>query len=186
MSSDTLASSGLAGRYSLALFELAELESSLDHVLGDLESIKKLILNSEDLKRMIKSPVIPIGEQRAVMSELLDKLDVSALTTSFVGVVITNRRLLALPEMIEEFKFYLFERRGQISAEVTAPKNLSESQIKGIAEAIEKGTKKQVTITEKIDKSLLGGLIVRIGSQMVDNSLRTKLNKLHLIMKGKN
>ena len=64
--------------------------------------------------------------------------------------------------------------------------DLSESQIKGIAEAIEKGTKKQVTITEKIDKSLLGGLIVRIGSQMVDNSLRTKLNKLHLIMKGKN
>jgi F-type H+-transporting ATPase subunit delta len=186
LSSDTIASSSLAGRYSLALFELAELESSLDHVLADLESIKKLILDSKDLKCVIKSPVIPMSEQREVMRELLDRLDVSTLTASFVGVVIANRRLLALPEMIEEFKSYLFERRGQISAEVTTPKTLSESQIKGIAEAIEKGTKKQVTITEKIDKSLLGGLIVRIGSQMVDNSLRTKLNKLHLIMKGKN
>ena len=186
MSSGVIIYSGLAGRYSSALFELAELGGVLDKVSDELDSIAKLLDYSQDLNGVMKSPVISKEDQKVVMTEILDRLNIGDLRVNFISIVLQNRRLAVLPSMIADFQLRLSERRGQILAEVTAPNTLSKNQMKDITQTIKKATGKQVSIREIVDKTILGGLIVKVGSRMFDNSLRTKLNKLHLAMKGIN
>ena len=175
---------GLSGRYATALFELADEEKQLDQVAGDLASLGAMLDESDDFVRMIRSPVISKDDQLKAMQALLDAAGISALTHNFIGVVIKNRRLFALPGMIKGYLALLANARGEATAEVISAKPLNDAQQNAIMDSLRKAVGTKVSIEAKVDETLLGGLIVKIGSRMVDTSLKTRLSQLRLAMKG--
>lgn len=184
MAGDGSGASGLAARYASALYELADEKGALDTVAADLGSLKKMIDSSDDMRRFIKSPVLSRADQTKGIAALAGAAQISALTQQFLGLVARNRRLFALPGMIAGFLEILAERRGQSTAEVTSAVPLSEAQVNAIAAAIRSTGGRTITVSTKIDPSILGGLIVRAGSRMIDSSLKSKLQRLKLAMKG--
>lgn len=184
MSSDVMGVTGLSGRYARAMFELADEQNQLDHVAKDLNNIMAMLDESDDLKRLIKSPVISCVDQQNAMQTLLTAIEISELTKNFVGVVIQNRRLFSLPKIITDYLVLVARARGESAAEVVSAKPLTESQQQAILKALKQAVGSKVSIKSVIDKTILGGLIVKIGSRMIDTSLKTKLAQLHLTMKG--
>ena len=184
MASETLVSSNLAGRYARALFELADGDKILDKIDEDLKEINYSLGDSADLTKLISSPVISRDNQLKAMIVVLENMDVSELTKKFIGVVAENRRLKDLPDIIKNFQTRLAERKGEITAEVVASRGLSDVQINEIRDVLGNVTGKSVFIEKIVDEDILGGLIVKVGSQMIDSSLRTKINKLRFAMKG--
>lgn len=176
--------SGLAGRYVAALFDLADEQKALDQVAGDLTALRALIDESADLRRLMGSPLYGRDQQVKAMGAVLAKAGVSELTRKFVLVVAQNRRLFALRGMIEGFLAELARRRGEITAKVTVARPLTAEQEKRLEETLRGAVGGKVRIDTKIDESLIGGLIVQVGSRMVDGSLKTKLQKLQNAMKG--
>ena len=174
----------IAGRYATALFELADQAKVLDRVADDLRQLKRMLADSKDLRRLVRSPVISRAEQGQAMLAIMETAEQDPLTRKFVGLVAANRRLFALGAMIDAFLAELAKRRGEITAHVASVSALSEAQVKAVAPALRKALGCKVAVEHEIDPSLLGGLVVRVGSRMVDTSLRTKLNKLELAMKG--
>lgn len=156
----------------------------MDRVAGDLESLRVMIEESAALNRLIRSPVLSREEQGRAMDALLEKAETSDLTRRFVGVVARNRRLFVLPGIIKDFAGRLAAHRGETSAEVISAAALSHKQMNAIGASLKKTVGTDVAIESKIDASLLGGLIVRVGSRVVDSTLRTKLRHLRLAMKG--
>ncbi len=179
-----MSESGLAGRYALALLELAEEKKSLDAVADDLRGIKGLLDESEDLQRLIHSPRFGSDDQTKAMDAILDKAGVDDLTKRFVKVVVANRRLFALSDIISAYLSELARRRGEITAEVTAARELTDAQKDKLVESLKKAAGAKVQVDVKVDPALLGGLIVKVGSRMIDGSLKTKLAKLQVAMKG--
>jgi F-type H+-transporting ATPase subunit delta len=175
---------GLAARYAAALFELADAQKAIDRVAGDLTDLKAMIAASKELSAFIRSPIRSREDQGRAMSALLQQAGTSELVRKFVGLVAQNRRLFALPAMIDEFLGELARRRGEMRAEVTAAKPLNEHQQASLAEAIRRSVGGKVAVDVKVDPALIGGLVVKVGSRMVDSSLRTKLQRLQLAMKG--
>ena len=184
MTSKSTGSASVADRYASALFELAETDKAVDQVAGELNSLEGMIRESNDLQRLIFSPVISRDDQRNALDALLDKAAVSGLTRRFVGLVARNRRLFALPQMIAAFQEMLAGRRGETTAEVISAKALSKSQLAALSEALASTVGSKVALSSTVDSELLGGLVVKVGSRMVDSSLRTKLHRLRLSMKG--
>lgn len=184
MSSKNIGATGLDGRYATALFGLAEDEKQLDSVAADLAALNAMIEDSADLRRLISSPVISGNDQNRAMAALLEAAEISALTRNFIGVVTRNRRLFALPGMIKGFEALLKAKRGETTAEVVSATALSKDQIKAIEASIKKAMGAKVSIDASVDESLLGGLVVKVGSRMIDSSLKTKLGQLRLTMKG--
>jgi F-type H+-transporting ATPase subunit delta len=182
--SQTQESGGLAQRYSHALFELADEERALDTVARDLDSLSAMIAGSADLNRLIRSPVISRDDQFRAMAALVSAADMHALTGKFIGLLARNRRLFVLPGIIRAFRELLARRRGETAAEVTSAHKLSDAHLKALAAALKKAVGTDVAIVDRVDPSILGGLVVRVGSRMVDSSLRTKLQRLRLAMKG--
>ncbi len=176
--------SGLAGRYALALLELGDEKKELDAVAEDLRALKALIAESDDLRRMITSPLYSRDQQGKAMAAILEKAGMGDLTRRFVLIVAQNRRLFALPQMIDAYLAELARRRGEITAQVTSARKLSDAQQKALAEALRKAVGGKVQMQLKVDQSLIGGLIVKVGSRMIDSSLRSKLQRLQLTMKG--
>lgn len=175
--------SGVVGPYASALFELALESNSLDAVLADIEELSTLIHESDDVRRLINSPVFRAEEQARALTALMDKIGISQLIANFVNLVARNRRLNFLPEMLMQFRAIVSVHRGEVIAEVTSAAPLSAAHIDALKEALHASFNKHVHIDAKIDASILGGLIVKIGSRMVDSSLRTQLNSLRLAMK---
>jgi F-type H+-transporting ATPase subunit delta len=175
---------GLAERYATALFELAEADKALDRIAAELGQIQRLIQSSRDLERVIRSPAISRQEQRRAMDAILEKAGSSDLMRRFVGLLAHNRRLFALPGIITAFMKRLAARRGETTADATSAKALSKEQAAAIAGALKKAIGTQVVLSTRTDPSLLGGLVVRVGSRMVDSSLKTKLLRLSLAIKG--
>jgi len=175
---------GLAARYAAALFDLADTQKVIDRVAGDLSELKAMIGGSDALRSLIRSPIRSRDEQGRAMAALLQQAGTSDLVRKFVGLVARNRRLFVLPQMIDEFLAELARRRGEMRAEVTAAKPLSEQQQASLAEAIRRSVGGKVTVDVKVDPALIGGLVVKVGSRMVDSSLKTKLQRLQLAMKG--
>jgi F-type H+-transporting ATPase subunit delta len=175
---------GLATRYAAALFELADSKKALDAVAGDLAALQKMIGESDDLRRLMASPVLGRAEQTKAIGAVTKAAAFNDLTQKFVGLVAQNRRLFTLSAMIKAFLNLLAARRGEMTAEVTAARTLTSDQQAAVAEAIKRAVGSKVTIDVKVDPSLLGGLVVRVGSRMIDSSLKTKLQKLQLAMKG--
>lgn len=184
MSADSSGTTGLSGRYATALFELAENDKKLDDVAGDLQQLRAMIDESADLARVIKSPVMSREDQVKAMTAIADAAQFSTLTKNFIGVIAENRRLFALIDMIKAFLAQLATSRGEATAEVVSAKALSDAQVAAVEDALKKAIGTKVQIEQRVDESLLGGLVVRVGSRMIDSSLKTQLQKMRLAMKG--
>lgn len=184
MANDTQGQAGLAGRYASALYELADQNKALDQVADDLRTLRAMIDESDDLARVVRSPVMTRDEQAKGLSAVLDKAGAHDLVKKFVGIVAQNRRLFALSAMIKAFLAELAARRGEVTAEVTSAVALSDEQLSSVTDALKGVLGAQIAIEQKTDPSLIGGLVVRVGSRLVDFSIRAKLQRLQHAMKG--
>lgn len=182
MSADA-SSSTAAGRYAEALFDLALEGKSLERVEADLKALSGAISASGDLRAMLKSPVYDADAKARALAAIADKANVSALTKNFLGVVAKNRRLFALEGVIAAFAQRLAVHRGEVSAEAISAAPLNIDQSKRLRGEIERVVGKAVNLTVKVDPELLGGMVVKVGSTMIDSSLKTKLNRLKSVMK---
>jgi F-type H+-transporting ATPase subunit delta len=175
--------SGMAGRYATALFDLAREENALDIVKADLDRFDALLAESAELVRLVRSPVFSADEQIKALSAVLDRAGISGLSAKFLTVVTANRRLFAVQQMMRDFRKLLAHHKGEVTAEVTVAETPSEQHLAAITDALKAVTKKAVQIDVKVDPAIIGGLVVKLGSRMVDTSLRTKLNALKHAMK---
>lgn len=175
--------SGVAERYASSLFELALEAGSVDAVGADLDRFRALMVESEDLRRLVASPVFSADEQQRAVSAVAAKAGIAGIVGNFLKVVAGNRRLFALPGMIRAFHIIAAEHRGEITAEVTSAHALSQAQETELKSALKGVTGKDVTIAVTVDPSILGGLVVKVGSRQIDTSLRTKLSTLKLALK---
>ncbi|MBT4890788.1 MAG: F0F1 ATP synthase subunit delta [Rhodospirillales bacterium] len=180
----TAQNTGLAGRYAVALFDLANADNALDAVAEDLATLGAMIFESEDLRRLVKSPVVSRADQEKALLAIAEKAGMNALTQNFLGVIAQNRRISALSGIIRAYQAILADHRGETTAEVVSAKELTKTQMTALKDALKQAVGTDVAVDAKVDTGLLGGLIVKIGSQMVDSSLRTKLQQLRLAMKG--
>jgi F-type H+-transporting ATPase subunit delta len=185
VATETTGLTGLAERYAVALYDLAESAGKLDEVARDLRDLKRMIDESDDLRRLIRSAQVSRAAQGKALAALLKQAGASDLVQRFVGVISENRRLFALPQIIAAYLDRLAGKRGEITAHVTTATALDERQLGAVTEALKKalGTQK-IVLDQKVDAGLIGGLVVRIGSKLVDNSLKTKLTRLERAMKG--
>ena len=175
--------SGVAERYALSLFELAREEGSIDTVESELNQFQALIDENADFRRLVESPAFTSAEQLSAMAAIVSAVGASALTANFLKVIATNRRLFVLPGIVRSFRAKAAEYRGEVDASVISANALSDTQRRELAEALGQFAGKTVTMHESVDPSILGGLIVKIGSRQIDTSLRTKLNSLKLALK---
>jgi F-type H+-transporting ATPase subunit delta len=175
--------SGVAGRYATALFELALEEQELEQVENDLNRFNQALDAFGDLTRLVKSPVFTAEEQGRALAAILEKVKIEGLTKNFLLLVAKNRRLFAAPDMIRAFRAMLAHHRGETSASVIAASKLTEAQVTALKQALQAALGQEVMLEERVDPTLLGGLIVKVGSRMVDSSLRTRLNTLKVAMK---
>ena len=177
--------SGLAGRYAGALYALAIDNDKVDSVHDELVILAALLAESQDLKRLVDSPVLSRGEQQRAITAIMEKADADALTISFLGTLAANGRLSALPRVIQEFQQEHARRRGQVTAEVISAVTLDDSRKAVVEKTVARlaGSDK-LSLSMRVDPSLIGGLIVRIGSRMIDTSIKTKLSRLEAAMKG--
>ncbi|WP_184473160.1 F0F1 ATP synthase subunit delta [Rhizobium esperanzae] len=175
--------SGVAERYASSLFELALEQGAVDSVTADLDRFQAMLDESADLKRFVASPVFSAEDQLKAIVAISEKAGVSGFFANFLKVVANNRRLFALPGMIKAFRIIAANHRGETSAEVTSAHALSEAQETELKAALKSVTGKDVTIAVTVDPSILGGLIVKVGSRQIDTSLRTKLSTLKLALK---
>jgi F-type H+-transporting ATPase subunit delta len=181
---EVLSVAGLAGRYASALFDLADEKQAHDAVAADLRQLRKLIHESEDLSRFLRSPLYSRDVQVAALDAVLKKAAAGDLARRFALVVASNRRLYALGGMIDAYLAILAKRRGEVTAKVTVARPLEAAQMTLLEESLRRSVGGQVKVETRIDESLIGGLIVQIGSRMVDASLRSKLMRLQTAMKG--
>jgi F-type H+-transporting ATPase subunit delta len=180
--SDSL-TSGIAARYASSLFDLALEAKALDSVENELSRFDAMMRGSEDLMRLVRSPVFSTGEQVKAVDAVLTKAGIGGLTGNFIRVVAQNRRLFTMPEMLGQFRKLAAAHRGEISADVTVAAPLSAAQSSELKAALKGTVGKDVTVNEIVDPSILGGMIVKIGSRQIDTSLRTKLSSLKLALK---
>jgi F-type H+-transporting ATPase subunit delta len=173
----------IARPYAAALFDLAKSEGSVDAVEAGLVELQGLSGESADFRRFLRSPVIGTGEKSVAIEAILSKANLATTVGNFVKVVARNGRLFALPAIIKAFQVLAAQERGEVSADVTSATPLSPSQISALAETLKAKIGKTVTLTEHVDPSLIGGLVVKVGSQMIDSSLKTKLSAIKIAMK---
>ena len=173
----------MAGRYATALFELAREESKLDTVKADLDRFDALISGNPDLERLVRSPVFSADEQSRALVAILKKAGISGISANFLNVIARNRRLFAVRDVIRGFGRLLAQHKGEVTAEVTAAEKLSEAQLTALKAALKSVTGKDVDLDARVDPAIIGGLVVKLGSRMVDSSLRTKLNSIKYAMK---
>jgi F-type H+-transporting ATPase subunit delta len=175
--------SGMAGRYATALFELALEEKAVDAVRADLEKFQALADANPDLQRLVRSPVFTADEQARALGAVLDKAGIDGLAAKFLQLVASNRRLFAAREMIAAYRALVARHKGEVSAEVTVAEELNDKYREALAAALKSLTGKDVDLAVKVDPAIIGGLVVKLGSRMVDSSLRTKLNAIKHAMK---
>jgi F-type H+-transporting ATPase subunit delta len=184
LASETTGVSGLAARYAAALFDLADERRILDEVASDLRQLRAMVQASPDLLRLIRSPILSREEQSKGIEALAEAAGFSPLVRDFLAVVARNRRLFAVPAMIEGFLAQLAARRGEVTAMVTAAQPLSDTQLAALNEQLRRSVGSRVSIDVQVDPRLIGGLVVKLGSRMVDGSIKSKLQRLQLAMKS--
>jgi F-type H+-transporting ATPase subunit delta len=176
--------SGMAGRYANALFELARESKAIDAVKADLERFAGLIGESADLQRLVRSPVFGADEQLKALSAILDKAGITGLAANFLRVITTNRRLFAARDMIRAYRALVARHKGEVSAQVTVAEALGDKNIEALKSALKSVTGgKDIDLDVRIEPAIIGGLVVKVGSRMIDSSLRTKLNAIKFAMK---
>jgi F-type H+-transporting ATPase subunit delta len=175
---------GVAGRYASALFDLAKESSKVSEVEGNLVKFQSLLDMSSELKNMVRSPVISSEEQGKALDAILNKTGIGGLAANFFKMIAANRRLFAVQDIIKAFRAIAAKERGEVTAEVTSAVALNDAQTAELKQALKATVGKDVTLNASVDPSLLGGLIVKVGSRMVDSSLRTKLQSLKTQLGG--
>jgi F-type H+-transporting ATPase subunit delta len=166
------------------LFELADNQRALDQVAGDLQDLKRMLAESADLQRLVSSPIMPREEQRRGILAVAERSELSSLTRRFLGVLAENRRLFLLGSVIDGYLAELAKRRGEMTVDVTAAHALNHDQMAAVTDALNRSLGSKVSVNVKVDPSILGGLIVKVGSRLIDSSVKTKLDRLQLAMKG--
>ena len=174
----------LGGRYALALFDLAVETRSIDTVEASLGSVRDALDGSDDFRALVNSPVVARGQAANAVLATADQLGVDPTTRSFLGVLAENRRLGQLPQIMRAFRKLAANHRGETTAEVTSAHALSADQVDTLKQQLRQRLGREVSVDLSVDPDLLGGLVVRIGSQMIDSSIRTRLNALSSAMKG--
>jgi len=175
--------SGMAGRYATALFELALEQNALDAVSNDLDRFEAVLAESADLGRLVRSPVFSTEEQVRALTAVIELIGLRGLSAHFLLTVASNRRLFAVREVIRAYRQLVARHRGELAAQVTLAQPPSERHVAALSEALDSVTGKHVHVDVKVDPSIIGGLVVKLGSRMVDSSLRTKLNLMKHAMK---
>jgi F-type H+-transporting ATPase subunit delta len=175
--------SGMAGRYATALFELALESNAIDAVKADLDRFDALVAENVDLARLVRSPVFGADEQAKALKAVLAAVGIGGLSAKFLELVASNRRLFAVRDMTRGYRQLVARHKGEVTAEVTLAEQPSEAHLAAIKDALATVTKKDVQVDVKVDPAIIGGLVVKLGSRMVDTSLRTKLNAIKHAMK---
>ncbi len=174
---------GMAGRYATALFELAREERAIDAVKANLDRFEGLLAESSDLMRLVRSPVFSAEQQAKALTAVLGRAGIDGLAAKFLQVVAANRRLFAVARIIKDFRALVARHKGEVTADVTLAQAPDERQLAAIKDALRAVTGKDVQVDVTVDPSIIGGLIVKLGSRMVDSSLRTKLKSIKHAMK---
>ena len=182
MTSATKASSTVSRRYAVALIDLAESANSLDKVENDMASLKAMIAGSADLLHLIRSPLVDRVQAEQALMTIADKAKFQQLTKNFLGTLCRNRRLNALEAIITAFYVETSRRRGEVTVNVQTAQSMSEKQLKTLQDAIAKGIGAEVSIKATVEPSIMGGMIVTVGSQMIDDSVARKLERLKAAM----
>jgi F-type H+-transporting ATPase subunit delta len=175
--------SGVAGRYATALFDLARESDAIDAVKAELERFDALVSESPDLARLVRSPVFSADEQLQALSAVLERVGIGGLAAKFLKLVTSNRRLFAVRDMVTAFRELIADYKGEASAQVTVAEPLKEEHAAALKNALKAVSGKDIELNVKIDPAIIGGLVVNLGSRMVDSSLRTKLNAIRHAMK---
>jgi F-type H+-transporting ATPase subunit delta len=173
----------MAGRYATALFELASEQNAIDAVSADLDRFDALLAESDDLRRLVRSPAFSSEQQLSAMSAVLEKVGITGLVGNFVRLVAQNRRLFAIERIITGYRALVAKSRGELTAEVTVAEPLSDARLQEVKDTLRQVTSKDVKVDVKVDPKIIGGIIVQLGSRMVDASLRTKLSAIQTAMK---
>ncbi len=173
----------MAGRYATALFDLARESNTIDAVKADLDRFDALIAESADLNRLVRSPVFSAAEQLHALSAVLERAGIGGLAANFLKLVTSNRRLFAVRDMIKGYRELVAEHKGEATAEVTTAEPVKDDHLLALREALKAVSGKDVDLHIKVDPAIIGGLVVKLGSRMVDSSLRTKLNAIRQAMK---
>ena len=176
--------SGVAERYASALFDLAKEQAQHAQIEQELALIQSLIDSSDDLRRVLRSAAFSVGEQGNATAAIIARAGIGGLTANFFKLLARNRRLFATSDIIRNYRVIAARDRGEISADVTSAHPLTEAQTQALKDQLRAGVGKDVTLVTKVDPGLLGGLIVKVGSRMIDSSLRTKIESLKVAMKG--
>ncbi len=184
MAAETSIVSGIAGRYATALFDLARERDALDSVAEELNQLAALLQESADLRRLVASPILQREVQAQAMGAVLSRAGASDVVSNFVNVLAKNRRLNLLADIIRDFSRLLSRHRGEVEAEVVSAKALTKGQMTSLVSALKDVAGRDVLLRTRVDDSLIGGLVVKVGSRMIDTSIRTKLQNLQLVMKG--
>ena len=184
MTTQTTGSSEIAERYATALFELALEREELDSIKSDLDSLASLLNKSEDLNRLTRSPVISRKEQGKAIDSIAENLKISLLVRNFLGVMANKRRLFALEAVIRNFHHKVAEHKGEVAAQVTSAQPLKPEHEAAVRVALKDFVGRDVALETIVDPAIIGGLKIMVGSRMIDNSIRTKLDNIELAMKG--
>ena len=174
----------LAGRYALALFELARDEKQLESVGASLGAVRRALAESPEFRTLTTSPLVARDEALKATAAAADAIGVDPLTRNFLGVLAQNRRLSQLPAVIRAFNLLAARHRGEITAEVVSAHPLDDDQVAAIKQNLRARMGRDITVDLAVDPAILGGLVVKIGSPMIDGSIRTKLNMLATAMRG--
>ena len=175
---------GVAGRYASALFDLANETSKTSDVEGDLVKFQELLDESPDHLRVVRSPVIGSGDQSRAIAAILNRVGIGGLTANFLKLVTANRRLFVIQDIIKVYRALSAKARGEITAEVTSAFALNDGHVTALKETLKASVGKDVTLQQRVDPSLLGGLVVKVGSRMIDSSLKTKLQNMKVALSG--
>ncbi len=184
MASEKAHETGLAGRYANAVFELAQEQGKVDRVAEDFAALKSLIAESPEFARLVKSPLFGHEDQARALKSVLDRMGTDALTGKFLLTLTSKRRLFALEHVIAAYDRLVARLKGEVQAEVTSAHPLSPAQTTELKSVLKTKLGREPRLNTKVDPTLLGGLVVKVGSRMIDSSLRTKLAGLRAAMRG--
>lgn len=184
MATDETMTASVAGRYALALFDLAKEQNVIPAVEAELAKFDALLEESADLRSLVRSPVISTVDQGKALAVLAEKAGITGLAINFILLAARNRRLFVLPQMIADFRKLAAKARGEVTAEVTSAHPLDEAQTQALKDALSATAGGNVVLAAKVDPSIIGGLIVKMGSRMIDSSLKTKLAGLSVALKA--
>jgi F-type H+-transporting ATPase subunit delta len=184
VASEKAQETGLAGRYATAIFELAESQKAIDAVAADFTALRNAIHSSPDLARLVRSPAFSRETQARALKPILEKIGVNALTLKFVLLVVDKRRLFTLEGIISAYGRKVARLRGEVEADITSARPLSAAETTELSRVLKQQLGREPRLSTRVDPNLLGGLVVKLGSRMIDTSIRTKLNGMRAAMRG--